>query len=147
MTRFGLWSFCKVFYKTTTCPSWPLLSGLKSGNLIQFWLYHYSKWHGKIFFFDFYFWIQNFYFCIFTLVFTFQSFTFDTFGMLSHFSAFGLLEILRSATGKLFLCTFRTRKQNWKILFLSQMLFENSTQIFNFCTKKLTSLKSWGSGN
>ena len=55
--------------------------------------------------------------------------------MLSHFSAFGLLEILRSATGKLFLFTFRTRKQNWKILFLSQMLFENSTQIFNFCTK------------
>ena len=87
------------------------------------------------FYFYFYFWIQNFYFCIFILVFTFQSFTFDTFGMLSHFSAFGLLEILRSATGKLFLFTFRTRKQNWKILFLSQMLFENITQIFNFCTK------------
>lgn len=45
--------FIRVFYKTTTCPSWPLLSGLKSGNLIQFWLYHYSKWHGKIFTFIF----------------------------------------------------------------------------------------------
>ena len=30
--------FIKVFYKTTTCPRWPLLSGPKSGCLIQVWL-------------------------------------------------------------------------------------------------------------
>ena len=29
----------KVFYKTTTCPRRPLLSGPKSGCLIQVWLY------------------------------------------------------------------------------------------------------------
>ena len=38
-TRFCLWSFMKVFYKTTTCPRRPLLSGPKSARLIQVWLY------------------------------------------------------------------------------------------------------------
>ena len=38
-TRFGLWSF----YKTTTCPKRPLLSGPKSGRLIQVWLYAVKK--------------------------------------------------------------------------------------------------------
>ena len=31
--------FIKVFYKTTTCPRRPHLSGPKSGRLIQVWLY------------------------------------------------------------------------------------------------------------
>ena len=32
--------FIKVFYKTNTCPRQPLLSGPKSGHLIQVWLYY-----------------------------------------------------------------------------------------------------------
>ena len=32
--------FMKVFYKTTTCPRRPLLSGPKSGFPVQVWLYH-----------------------------------------------------------------------------------------------------------
>ena len=31
--------FIKVFYKTTTCPRQPLLSGSESGSLIQVWLH------------------------------------------------------------------------------------------------------------
>ena len=31
--------FIKVFYKATTCPRQPILSGPKSGRLIQVWLY------------------------------------------------------------------------------------------------------------
>ena len=34
-TTFGWWSFNKVFYKTTTYSRQPLLSGSKSGRLIQ----------------------------------------------------------------------------------------------------------------
>ena len=32
--------FIKVFYKTTICPKQPVLSGPKSGCLLQVWLYH-----------------------------------------------------------------------------------------------------------
>ena len=34
----------KVFYKTTTCPRQPILSGLKSGCLIQAWLYSFVSY-------------------------------------------------------------------------------------------------------
>ena len=42
-SRFGLWSFYKGVFKTTTCPRQPLLIGPKSGPLIQVWLYSYLK--------------------------------------------------------------------------------------------------------
>ena len=52
--------FIKAFYKTTTSPKWPLLSGPKSGRLIQIWMYilkverqssispHYILWNWHI---------------------------------------------------------------------------------------------------
>ena len=41
--------FIKVFYKMTTCPRRPLLSGPKSGRLVQVWLYvHVCSIHSII---------------------------------------------------------------------------------------------------
>ena len=38
-TRFCLWFFIEMFYKMTTCPRRPLVSGPRSSRLIQVWRY------------------------------------------------------------------------------------------------------------
>ena len=58
-TRFGLWCFIKVFYKTTICPRQPLLRGPKSGLSIQVWNYKYPACI-FIFYYVLFFWIKVF---------------------------------------------------------------------------------------